>query len=100
MIEQVIYTPEARTDVLDAYGWYQSREPGLGTDFLRCLEACVSLIQRHPLLSKVAVHPFRRALIRRFPYELFYRPGSNQLIIVAVFHCAQDPGKWKRRLES
>ena len=41
MIERVIYTPEAEQDVADAYNWYEAREPGLGEDFLRCVEACV-----------------------------------------------------------
>ena len=39
MIERVIYTEEADGDVSEAYGWYESREPGLGEDFLRCVEA-------------------------------------------------------------
>ncbi len=67
MIERVIYTPEADGDVLEAYGWYESREPGLGEDFLRCVEACILTIQRHPQLYPVAVDEFRRALVRRFP---------------------------------
>ena len=40
MIERVIYTPEAEQDVADAYSWDEAREPGLGEDFLRCVEAC------------------------------------------------------------
>jgi plasmid stabilization system protein ParE len=99
MIERVIYTPEARTDVVDAYGWYESREPGLGGDFLRAVEACVLVLQRHPLLLRIAIKPLRRALVRRFPYEIFYRPEKDQLTIHAVFHCAQDPAKWKRRIK-
>ena len=98
MIERVIYTPEAEADVVAAYDWYESREPGLGEDFLRCVEACVLMIQRHPQLYPAAVDEFRRALIRRFPYEVFYEVVENTLFIYAVFHCAQDPAKWRDRL--
>ena len=42
MIERVIYAPEAEQDVADAYGWYEAREPGLGEDFLRCVERACS----------------------------------------------------------
>ena len=35
MIERVIFTPEADDDVAGSYDWYESREPGLGEDFLR-----------------------------------------------------------------
>jgi plasmid stabilization system protein ParE len=100
MIKSVIYTPDAEADVVEAYLWYESREPGLGEDFLRCVEACAGMLQRHPLMHRVAVDSFRRALIRRFPCEIFYEPSSDQLTIYAVFHCAQDPAKWASRLKS
>lgn len=69
MIERVAFTPEADDDVVTAYGWYEEREPGLGEEFLRCVEACVRTIQRHPQAYRVAVDEFRRALLRRFPYR-------------------------------
>ncbi len=48
MVETVLYTPEAALDVAEAYDWYESREPGLGEDFLRSVEACVLMLQCHP----------------------------------------------------
>lgn len=98
MIEHVTFTPEADEDVAAAYEWYEGREPGLGEDFLRCLEACVLTVQRHPQLYPVAVDEFRRALIRRFPYEMFYEVANENLFVYAVFHCSQDPAKWRERL--
>ena len=99
MIERVTFTPEADDDVAVAYGWYEGQDPGLGEDFLRCLEACTLTIQRHPQLYPVAVDEFRRALIRRFPYEMFYEATADTLFIYAVFHCSQDPAKWRGRLD-
>ena len=99
MIERVIYTAEAEDDVADSYIWYEDREPGLGEDFLRCIEACVLMIQRHPLLYPVATDEFRRGLVRRFPYEIFYEASEKVIIIYAVFHGSQDPQKWRARLK-
>ena len=48
MIERVIFISEADDDVAASYDWYESREPGLGEEFLRSIEACVRGIQRHP----------------------------------------------------
>jgi plasmid stabilization system protein ParE len=79
MIERVIYTPEAEQDVTDAYSWYEAREPGLGEDFLRCVEACVLAIQRHPQLYPIAVDEFRRGLVRRFPFEVFYEATGDRM---------------------
>ena len=98
MIERIIYTPEAEDDVAESYAWYEDHEPGLGEDFLRCVEACVLSIQRHPQLYPIAVEEFRRALVRRFPYEIFYEPSEDRIVIYSVFHCSQDPQKWRSRL--
>jgi len=98
MIERVFYTVEADEDVVVSYGWYESHEPGLGEEFLRCVEACVFTIQRHPDLYPVAVDGFRRALVRRFPYEIFYEQSVDSIIIYSVSHCSQDPQKWRTHL--
>ena len=98
MSEPVTYTPEAALDVAEAYDWYESREPGLGEDFLRCVEACALMIQRHPQMFPVAVDEFRRALIRRFPVEIFYESAGDGIRIYSVFHCSRDPQKWRQRL--
>ncbi len=98
MIEHVIFTEEADRDVAESYAWYEGCEPGLGEDFLRCVEACVLSLQRHPHLYPVAVDEFRRALVRRFPFEIFYEPTEDSIIVYSVFHCSQDPHKWRTRL--
>ena len=98
MVERVIFTPQAADDVSAAYDWYEEREPGLGEDFLRCVEACLLMALRHPFMFPAAVDDFRRALIRRFPFEIFYEPTGDGLVVYSVFHCSQDPQKWRKRL--
>jgi plasmid stabilization system protein ParE len=71
----------------------------LGNDFLRCVEACIAGIQRNPLLYRFAVDEFRRALVRRFPFEIFYEATDDTVVIYSVFHCSQDPEKWRKRLD-
>jgi len=39
----------------------------------------------------------RRALVRRFPYEILYEIENDEIIIYAIYHCARDPEVWKRR---
>jgi plasmid stabilization system protein ParE len=40
----------------------------------------------------------RMALVRRFPYLVFYTPEANQITVFFVFHAARDPRMWKRRV--
>lgn len=98
MIEQVIFTAEASRDLTHAYRWYESRESGLGEDFLRSVQSSLRKIQQHPLAFPLAIDPFRRALIRRFPFEIFYEPTEKSIMVLAVFHCARDPSKWRGRM--
>ena len=38
-----------------------------------------------------------RALLRRFPYAIFYEIEPVQIVVYAVFHGARDPRAWRRR---
>jgi len=99
MIDRVVFTEEAENDVVSHYAWYEDREPGLGEDFLRCVEACVLAIQRNPRLYPVVLDDFRRALVRRFPFEIFYELAEQAIVIYSVFHSSQYPQKWHNRLD-
>lgn len=63
----LIIQPEAEYDIQDAFEWYESQNPGLGSEFVRAVDACLSGIGRQPLASQVIHKQVRRALIRRFP---------------------------------
>jgi plasmid stabilization system protein ParE len=98
MSENLIFLPEARNDISEAYLWYEEQSLGLGLDFLRCVEASFLSIQRNPLIYQIAHENYRRSLVRRFPYAIFFEQTKNQIVIYAVFHCSQDPEKWHKRL--
>ena len=91
------FLPEARQDIANACAWYEQQSLGLGMEFLRCLEATILSIQRHPLMYPAVFADYRRALVRRFPYAVFYEVQPQSIVIYAVFHCSQDPDKWKAR---
>ena len=99
MDAELLFAPEAAQDVAEAYSWYEARCLTLGEEYLRCVEACLASLchvpDGHPAVHSV----FRRALVRRFPYAVFYEHRGEQVIVYAVFHTARDPGKWRVRLE-
>ncbi len=98
MTERAIILPEAERDMREAYAWYEERRRGLGEEFLRCVDACILAIRRNPEMSAFACQNYRRALVRRFPYAIFYEFQEDTVVIYSVFHCSQDPEKWRRRL--
>jgi plasmid stabilization system protein ParE len=95
-----ILAPEAKADVADAYLWFEQRALGLGLEFLRCVEAVLLSIQRNPRIYPAVHESYHRALVRRFPFAIFFEidPERDRCVIYAVFHCSQDPKKWHERL--
>ena len=90
-------TPEAELDLDEAHNWYQAQSPDLATDFLAAVNACITSIRRHPGAYQLIDPTMRRALLRRFPYAVFYEVGPAEIVVYGVFHCARNPRAWKRR---
>jgi plasmid stabilization system protein ParE len=95
---ELILAPEAEQDISQAYDWYEHRRSGLGEEFLGCVDACVQGICRSPELHAKIHEEYRRALVRRFPYAIFYEYNDNTVTIYCVFHTSRNPDKWRERL--
>ena len=87
----VIIRLEAKQDIREARTWYQDISPEFGNAFIRRLEQAISLVQEHPLAFPLVRRNFRRVLLSRFPYAVFYHVGDQRIVIVAVLHQARDP---------
>jgi plasmid stabilization system protein ParE len=70
----------------------------LGEEFLTCVEGCIERIGRAPDSYAFAYQAYRRALVRRFPFAVFYEHDTGRVTIFAILHTARDPRKWLRRL--
>ena len=95
---ELAIAPEAELDIAEAYVWYEGRRAGLGEEFLTSVDACLESIRRGPEMYPVVHEGYRRSLIRRFPYAVFYEPSEAMVTIYAVFHTSRDPDKWRQRL--
>jgi plasmid stabilization system protein ParE len=95
---ELVIAPEAGFDIAEAYVWYEGRRAGLGEEFLSSVDACLESIRRRPEMYPVVHESYRRSLIRRFPYAVFYEPSEATVTIYAVFHTSRDPDKWRQRL--
>jgi plasmid stabilization system protein ParE len=100
MAANLILAPEAEQDVAEAYAWYERQRAGLGEEFLRCVDACVQAICRTPQMHSLVHENYRRGLVRRFPYAVFYEytDDTDTVTVYSIFHTSQDPEKWRRRL--
>lgn len=95
---ELTLAPEVERDLNDAYDWYEQRRVGLGEEFLSCVDACLQHICRSPELNPKVLAEYRRAMVRRFPYVVFYEYSPETVTVYGVFHTSRDPDKWRKRL--
>ena len=93
----LIVRPEAEAELTEAFNWYEQQFAGLGNRFLLSVDAVLNSIQRNPLQYPVLYKNVRRALTRRFPYQVFFVVSDLQIIIIAVFHGMRNPSVWQSR---
>ena len=94
---KLVIRPEAEAEISEAYDYYETLTQGLGAAFLLAVEACLDGIQRSPEIYPVLYKDIRRALLRRFPYGIFYLVEPEQIVILACFHARRNPQQWQRR---
>lgn len=97
-MKRSILSPCALCDADDARRWYEEREPGLGSEFVRALEECLSRIEENPELARVVLPPYRKTLMRRFPFQVVYEVRDDCLWILAVYHAKRDPSQLRKRM--
>ncbi len=95
---QIIFTPAARAELVEAQDWYESRRPGLGVRFREEVEATVLRLRESPHQFPIVFEDLHRARLRKFPYGLFYRIEIDVLEVIACFHGSRDPQRWERRV--
>lgn len=97
-MKPVVFLTEAAAELDDAAAWYERRQQGLGSRFLRYVEDALSRIQERPRSGIRHQHTsFRFLLTKRFPYVIYYLEQDDVILIAAVAHAARQPDYWKDR---
>jgi plasmid stabilization system protein ParE len=96
MSRELIIRPEAEADIALAFGWYEARVSGLGSEFLLVLDAAFNSIVRNPNLYPRVHKRVRRALTRRFPFAIFFVAERRRIVVLSVFHVKRNPQAWKK----
>jgi plasmid stabilization system protein ParE len=98
MKPRLIIRPEAEAELAEAFEWYERRVPGLGADFLTAVDAALDSLLSNPLQHPLIYKVVRRALTRRFPYQVLFVVEADVVTVIAVFHGTRDPKIWRDRI--
>ena len=98
MTFNIYFRPDAESDIEEASRWYEQQRVGLGADFLDEVLRYCELISTNPNIYPEIYKSFRRAIINRFPFGIFYKVEEQSIIIIAVMHGSRHPKKWQKRM--
>ena len=91
MSARVLLRRAAELDLAGIEDWYESQQPGLGAEFRQAIDELFGRIGENPKAFPERYRGARRALLRRFPYVVWYRLEDDAAIILACFHGRRDP---------
>lgn len=94
---RVRFRPQARAEIREARGWYESRVAGLGRAFISEVDTTISLLRLHPQMYAAVSddEQVRRALLHRFPYSLVYEIlTAHEILVLAGRHVRQGEMNW------
>jgi toxin ParE1/3/4 len=97
-VKPVAVHPQAKTEWDHAIAYYESKVSGLGLDFHAKVEQAIQKIQQNPQMWPRHHDPrFRKYVLERFPYLIFYMERPEDIWIVAIAHAKRRPHYWRMR---
>ncbi|OAN42995.1 hypothetical protein A6A04_09855 [Paramagnetospirillum marisnigri] len=94
---EVVFGPAARVEIAEAAAWYEARRAGLGEAFVAEIDHIVGRMKSNSRQFPVLHRGIRRALLRHFPYGLFFLIHPDVIHVLACFHSSRDPRGWRER---
>ena len=96
----LILDNDALNDIDEAASWYEKQQKDLGVEFLLKFEEAVEFLQKNPKIFAIVFSHFRRMLLNKFPYAIYYSVNEKkkEVEVVAVFHTSRSSEIWKKRL--
>lgn len=92
------FTPEADAELTEARRWYSHNRQDLDLEFMQCIDDVLARVAVTPYFFPVVYRHLRCAVVRRFPFAVFYEITANEVQVVSVFHSRRNPEVWKSRV--
>ena len=83
----------AERDLAEARAWYDAQRPGLGDEFLDAVAAAMQVLATSPERQPLYFRRFRRVIVARFPYKVFYQTIGEHVVVFRLLHAKQEHGR-------
>ncbi len=92
---ELLVRGRAKADIRRAAKWYEQQKEGLGDRLVAEVDAALERIATNTEQYQIVHRNIRHAIIRDFPYGVFYRIRGNKISVFAVVHLQRDDVHWK-----
>lgn len=93
----VVFRRIAKRELDDAIVWYENRRNGLGQEFSIAVERQIEKMASSPNQFARVREEVRRAVLRRFPYSIYFLVEDSRVVVLAIFHAKRDPEHLENR---
>jgi toxin ParE1/3/4 len=97
MSRPITFRRQARREFDDAADWYEQRRAGLGARFVDAVQRVLDQAAANPQRYPEVFGDVREGVVQGFPFCVYYRAESGQIVVLAVFHTSRDPAVWQSR---
>jgi plasmid stabilization system protein ParE len=95
---RIRFKPEAEAELVEARAWYSLQRQGLDAQLMMRIDEALQRILQAPEAYPTVYRQLRRAVIRQFPFAIFYEMTTDEVRVIAVFHSRRDPNSLKSRV--
>jgi plasmid stabilization system protein ParE len=94
---RLVVLRRAETEIDKGRRWYEGQATGLGRKFVLAVDATLERIERQPAAYAEVRPSVRQALVRGFPYGVFFAEYPDRVTVLAVVHARRHPRRWPSR---
>jgi plasmid stabilization system protein ParE len=89
----------ARREYDEAKEFYETEQPGLGSQFKEQIRHSLLRIQQYPQAWPPERKEIRRYIVHKFPYKILYSIQDDKIVVLAFAHLHRQPDYWIDRIK-
>jgi hypothetical protein len=97
MTARLFVRKPAKADVAAAFDWYEAHKAGLGDEFADQSHRGLRSHRRATAAISIVFDDVGMALVRRFPYVVYFVVLPRHTSVIAVVHGHRRPQVWRQR---
>ncbi len=90
----------ANEEYLDAVKFYKLENIELEVSFKFEILNTLNIISRFPGIGDNISNDIKKMLVSRFPYQIFYKEYSENIVVFSISHQHREPYYWIDRIKT